>query len=166
MTFTGFDIALMIVVILVTVKVTMTGFVTEFFSKAAVIIGTTGAILFYRKLTTHIVRLIGPDSLSEVISFLVIFLLLYLVVKIIQQLLGSAIEGETMTNLDRALGFFLGIGEGVLLIIVILLLVEKQPWFDLGTLTADSMFASLLKPVITGSKGFISGLFPILDYKK
>jgi len=133
-------------ILLVVVKVTLTGFVTEFFSKAAVIIGTLGAVLLYRRLSPHVVRLIGTDGFPDVIAFLVIFLVLYLAVKFLQQLAGSAMQGESLTNLDRAMGFFLGLAESFLLLVVILIIMKKQVWIDTSLLTEPSLFARLLEP--------------------
>lgn len=162
MTLTLFDVALLVLIVLVVIKVTITGFITEFFSKAAVIIGTMGAILFYLKLAPYIVKIIGPDVFPEIIAFLIIFLSLYLMVKLIQQLVGSAFQGETMTNLDRALGFFLGIAEGFLVVIVVLILIQKQPWFDLSSLTKNSLFTSILEPFLSEGQGFITGFIPVI----
>jgi len=146
-----FDLILLVLFIVVVIKVTLTGFITEFFSKAAVIIGTVGAILFYRKLAPYIVRFIGSDGFPELIAFLVIFLLLYLVVKLIQQGAGSVFEGETMSNLDRALGFFLGIAEGLLLTIVILIILRSQTWFDLTGVTHGSLVITYAEPFLSKS---------------
>lgn len=133
-------------IFLVVIRVTLTGFVTEFFSKAAVIIGTTGAVLLYGRLSPYVVGVIGNDGFPDVIAFLLVFLVLYLAVKVVQQLAGTAMQGESLTNLDRALGFFLGIAEGILLVIVILMVMRKQVWVDTRFLVDDSLFARLLEP--------------------
>lgn len=162
MTLSLFDCVLLVLIVLVIIKVTLTGFITEFFSKASVLIGISGAILFYRTLAPYVVKIIGPDVYPEIISFLVIFLVLYLAVKLIQQLAGSAFQGETMTNLDRSLGFFLGIAEGFLLVLVILLSIRMQPWFDLSVLTRGSFFAGVLEPFLNESRSFVSGFIPAM----
>jgi len=155
MTFSPLDLAFIALIVIVIVKVTLTGFVTEFFSKAAAVIGATGAVLFYRKLVPFIVKYLGVNVFPEAISFLAIFLVLYLAVKAIQQLVGNAFESESMDNLDRALGFFLGFAEGILLVAIILLAMQAQPWINLANLTENSIFARLLGPVIAGGTGFI-----------
>lgn len=155
MTFSPLDLAFVALIVLVIVKVTLTGFVTEFFSKAAAVIGATGAVLLYRKPVPFIVKYIGANVFPEAISFLAIFLALYLAVKAVQQLVGTAFESESMDNLDRALGFFLGLAEGILLVAVILLAMQTQPWINLSNLTENSIFARLLGPLLAGGSGLI-----------
>jgi len=159
-TLSALDFILLFLVVIVIVKVTLTGFVTEFFSKAAVIIGGAGAVLFYKVPVPYIVRYLGTDVLPEVISFLAIFLALYLAVKAVQQLAGTAFENESMNNLDRALGFFLGIAEGFLLASVIVVAMGMQPWLDLSSLTRDSFFARVLEPLIMDGSSLVPGLLP------
>lgn len=158
MTLSGLDVAFLVLIIIVIVKATLSGFVADFFSKAAVIIGTMGAVLFYRKLLPYIIKYVSPEIFPEAISFLVIFLVLYLAVKAVQQIAGSAFQSESMTNLDRALGFFLGIAEGFLVVAVILIAMRLQPWIDLSFLTRNSLFARIFEPLLAGDSGFINGL--------
>ncbi len=146
MTLGMLDIIFLVLILLVVVKVTLTGFITEFFSKAAVIIGAAGAVLLYARLSPYVVSVIGSDGFPDVIAFLLIFLVLYLAVKLVQQLAGTAMQGESLTNLDRALGFFLGIAEGILLVTVILMVMKKQVWVDTRFLLDDSLFARILEP--------------------
>ncbi len=140
------DIIFLCLMLLVIVKVTLVGFITEFFSKAAVLIGTAGAILLYGRFSPYVIRFIGNDGFPDVIAFLMIFIVLYLAVKLVQQLAGTAMQGESLTNLDHALGFFLGIAEGILLVIVILIVMRKQVWVDTDFLVDTSLFARILEP--------------------
>ena len=147
------DIIFLVILLAVTVKATIDGFVVAFFSKAAVILGIAMAVLFYRKLVIVVTRFVDTDTplLPNVISFLIIFLVVYLIVKIIQQLVGSCFQGESMINLDHALGFFLGIAESLLIIAVILIILRLQPWFDLTSLFKESIFARFFEPVLLDS---------------
>ena len=108
MTLLPLDFVFIAIILLITVLVTVRGFIAEFFSKAAVIIGAAGAILFFGKLSPFVAKLVSGKTFPDVIAFLLLFLVLYLFVKVIQRLAGSVFETETMTNLDRALGFFFG----------------------------------------------------------
>jgi membrane protein required for colicin V production len=158
MTFTSFDIALSVIMAIVVIKVTLTGFVTEFFSKAATIVGAVGALFLYRYLVPYVVRYLGADVYPEAISFLAIFLVLYLLVKGVQQLAGTAFEGETMDNLDHALGFFLGLAEGLILAAVVLVAIKMQPWVDLAWLTKDSFYLKYMGPLLFDGSGIVTNL--------
>lgn len=158
MTFTVLDAVLAIILVAVVVKVTLSGFVTEFFSKAAAIVGLVGAIFLYGRLAPFVVRYLGADVYPGAIAFLAVFLTLYLIVKGTQQLVGSAFEGESMHNLDRSLGFFLGLIEGFLLVAAILVAIRAQPWVDLEWLLKDSVFMRLMGPFLPDGNGIVSGL--------
>jgi membrane protein required for colicin V production len=156
MTFSPLDIGLALIIAVIVVKVTLTGFVTEFFSKAATIVGAVGALFLYGVLTPYVVRFLGANVYPEAIAFLAIFLVLYLIVKGIQQLAGSAFESESMNNLDRALGFFLGVVEGLLVAAVILVAIKMQPWFDISSITRDSFFVRFMGPFLFGGSGIVA----------
>jgi len=161
MTLTSFDIVLLILMLFMIIRSSIKGFVAEFFSKAAVILAIMAAILFYRPLSPYVVRISGADSLTQIISFLLLFLVVYLVVKLIQQVVGKAFEGESMTNLDRALGFFLGIAEGFLLILFLLFIIKSQHFIDLSFITRDSFFSRIFEPFLSEGKGILPHLFPL-----
>lgn len=148
MILTPLDLVLSAVLILLIVRGTMLGFIAEFFSKAAVIAGTLCAVLFFRRVAPYTAAITGSDQFAGLTAFLFLFLSVYLIIKYIQHLAGSAFENESMNNLDRAMGFFLGIAEGIIVIVLILIVLRLQPWFDTGTLIADSLFASILEPFI------------------
>lgn len=148
MTISAFDAVLFFVLVFFIIKVTRSGFIAEFFSKAAVILGCIGAVLFYKKLSPHVQRIIGIDSFPGLVSFLFIFLVLYILVKLIQRIVGNAFEGESMKNLDLALGFFLGIIEGMLAIVLVIIILELQPWFDTASITSTSLWYRLFHPLV------------------
>jgi membrane protein required for colicin V production len=157
-TVTALDAVLAIVLLAVVAKVTLSGFVAEFFSKAAAILGLACALLSYGKIAPFVVRFLGADVYPGAIAFLAVFLAVYLVVKGTQQLVGSVFEGESMHNLDRALGFFLGVVEGALLVATILVALKSQPWFDVEWLLKDSVIMRLTGPFLPDGNGIIRGL--------
>lgn len=158
MTISAFDAILFFVLVFFVIKVTRSGFITEFFSKAAVILALIGAVLFYKTLSPHVQRVIGVDSFPGLVSFLSIFLVLYILVKMIQRIIGNAFEGESMKNLDLALGFFLGIVEGLLAIILVIIVLELQPWFDTASFTSTSLWYRLFQPLIFSGTMYIPEL--------
>lgn len=151
MTFVALDIVLLLIVIVCIVQATIAGFIQEFFSKAAVLLSTILAILFYRRGALLVRQYLGDGFFPEAVSFLVIFLAVYLVVKILQNIAGNLFESESLSNLDRALGFFLGIAEGALAVVVILTALRIQPWFDVTPILEGSLFVRVLEPFIPAS---------------
>lgn len=160
MNITAFDIVLLLVIFFFIIKVTLSGFVAEFFSKAAVVLGGISAVVFYHSLSTHIEPIIGPHAYPGLVSFLIIFLVVYLLVKIIQRIVGSAFQGDSMVNLDRSLGFFLGIAEGLLVVALIIIILNDQPWFNITNLTEGSFFYRIFRPFAFSSTALIPVLIP------
>ncbi len=144
--FSNFDIFLLVVILFFIVRCTIKGFVDEFFSKTAVIGGGIAAVLFFRSLSPFVEKVTDANPLSGIISFLLIFIAVYFVIKIIQRIVNRAFENESMRNFDRALGFFLGVGEGLLFCAVIIVVLTLQPFFDVSFLLSDSFFAAVFKP--------------------
>ncbi len=147
--FIGFaDLVFFAVLIFFIIKVTVRGFIAEFFSKAAVIVGALIAVVFYKLLTPLITQLLGPKALSPIIAFLILFLSSYLVIKLVEVLLGSLFSSKSLKSLDRALGFFLGLIEGLLIIAILLMIITIQPFAEPGIVLDDSIFAKLLSPFL------------------
>ncbi len=147
--FIGFaDLVFFAVLIFFIIKVTVRGFIAEFFSKAAVIVGALIAVVFYKLLTPFITQLLGPKALSPIIAFLILFLSSYLVIKLVEVLLGSLFSSKSLKSLDRALGFFLGLIEGLLIIAILLMIITIQPFVQPAAVLDDSIFAKLLSPFL------------------
>lgn len=142
------DWVFLFVLVFFIIKVTVRGFIAEFFSKAAVILGLIVAVIFYKLLTPFIVEKFEIKALSALISFLSLFLITYLVIKLVEVLLGSLFSHPTLKSLDRALGFFLGLIEGVLVISVLLIIINIQPLFAPKKILSNSIVAKIFSPVI------------------
>ena len=94
---------------------------------------------------------------SQVIAFLGLFLSVYLVVKIFETALNRLVERINLDNLDHALGFFLGVAEGMLLIFVMLLLLQVQPFVSSEAVVRDSVFAEALLPLLPYASQLLGG---------
>ncbi len=163
MNLSGFDFAMIALFAVVVVKVTLSGFIAEFFSKAAVILGAVIAVVFYRKFAPFVMQYVGGGGYAYAVAFLLLFLASYAVVKIAQKIVGAATQNETVDNLDHALGFFLGAAEGVLCVVVILIALRSVPFFDLSFVTRGSFLAKFFEPFVLGAPGAISGVLPALQ---
>ena len=142
------DIVFLIILSFFVIKVTVTGFIDEFFSKAAVIVGGLIAFLFYKLLTPVITELLGEKALSAVIAFLILFLSVYLIIKLVQVFLGSLFSSESLKKLDRSVGVCLGLVEGLIVIGVILMLINIQTFVSFDKILSESIFAKILSPFI------------------
>lgn len=142
------DIVFIVLILALTVRGVIRGFVAEFGSVAALFIGIGGAVLFNKSVAALIGRWFGVSYWNPLIAFLVLFLLLYLLVKLLERLLAAVFDKLNLERLDRALGFFLGLAEGLLVVCVLLFLLNWQPLFDTKGLLANSLFARFLSPIL------------------
>ena len=81
------------------------GFVEEFFSKAAWVLGLIGGYLFYQTLAQQISVSITNEILAKVVSFLIIFIGVFLIVKIIGAIIGKIFEVNILNFLDNLSNF-------------------------------------------------------------
>jgi membrane protein required for colicin V production len=144
MDFSALDIVFVIILVIAAFRGAFRGFVTELLSAAAIILGIIGAVIFSKMVGELLATHLGLTQWSEIIAFLVIFLVVYLIIKIFEGALNNFIDKLKLGNLDRALGFFLGIVEGILLISVIVFLMTVQPLFETEEVLKDSVIAKIV----------------------
>jgi membrane protein required for colicin V production len=142
------DLVFAVLLVVLTVRGVFRGFVTEFGSVAALFVGLGGAISLYKSVAILVGRWFGTSMWNPLIAFLVVFLILYLLVKLLERLLAALFDRLDLDRLDRALGFFLGLAEGLLLVCVVLFLLNWLPFFNTGSLLKGSLFARFLSPVL------------------
>ena len=164
MSFEIIDIVFALLVVIAAIRGAFRGFVTEVGSMAALILGFGAAIVLYKPVALLLDRQFGHSTWNQLIAFLLLFLLGYLLVKLIQRMLQNVIERLNLDRLDSALGFFLGVAEGLLVVAAVLFVINWQPFFDPGNLLGSSFFARMLFPVlpsperIFGSKVFVENV--------
>jgi membrane protein required for colicin V production len=144
----GLDIVFLIIVVFLALRAGFRGFVREFMSMAAVILGIALAVLFSGVAAVYVQPWIGSGTWSQVVSFLGLFLAVYLVVKVFENALNRLVERINLESLDRALGFFLGIAEGLLATFVLVLVFHLQPFIDMRDAINESIMAQFLLPLL------------------
>ncbi len=155
------DIFFLAVVAVAALRSAYRGFVAEVMSVAALVVGIGAAVLLSGRAAALLAQKLGPSIWNKVIAFLVIFLLSYLVVKIIERALEGAVENLSLGGLDHALGFFLGIAEGLLVVAVMVLILQIQPFVKVDSALRASKIATLLMqlfpllPVLHGRVGSV-----------
>ncbi len=145
---TGIDIVFIVILLFTTIRAGIRGFVKELMSMAAVILGITAAVVFSGVVAAALVDYVESDAWSQVIAFLGLFLVVYVVVKIFETALNRLVERIHLDSLDHALGFFLGVVEGLVVVFVLLLLLQLQPFVSPDRMIAESVFAHFLLPLL------------------
>jgi membrane protein required for colicin V production len=149
------DVVFIAVVVFTTIRAGIRGFVRELLSMAAVILGIGCAVLFSGIASLYIDEYFGASVWSQVTAFLALFILVYIVVKIFEAVLNALIEKIHLDNLDHALGFLLGIAEGLVLVFVSILIIQIQPFIPPQHLIGESVLARVLLPLLPFAAEFI-----------
>ena len=151
----GIDIVFLVIIGISFLRCAVRGFISELLSMAALIFGLMFAIFFFKNTAVLVREWFMPNVkiVPEVISFIALFVIVYILVKIIEMALKSIIEGIQLGGLDRLLGAFLGIVEGIIIICLILFLMHIQRFFNPDPILEKSIFAQILLPLIFGEKG-------------
>lgn len=143
------DIVFASLVLILVIRCALRGFIEEFMSMAALVLGVMFAVLFFRAGASFVTGTLGIKVLPELVSFVGLFLIVFVLVKLLEKIIGDIIERIDMAGLDKGLGIVLGLVEGVLLVSVALFVLSVQPLFDPSNLLEKSLFAKYLMPFVT-----------------
>lgn len=138
MNITIFDAVLMIIALSVIIKVTVKGFVAEFFSMAAFFAAFAAALHFYRPLAMRLKVGGLSQMIMQLIAFFMLFIAVFVAVKLLQMLIATAFQNEVLRSLDHALGFFLGMIESYIIIVIIVVVLQLQPFFNVNDMLGCS----------------------------
>jgi membrane protein required for colicin V production len=152
------------IILVMVIRCLIKGFIAELAAVAAIGGGIVGGILFSAAGGDFLSQVLGDSPWNRVIAFLAIFLSVYLVLKITEGLLYRLVEAVHLENLDRALGFFWGLAEGIVLSILLLLVLETQPFVDTRRIIDESLFARFMTGVLPESQ--IPGKIPLGESNK
>lgn len=142
------DIVFGVVLLLAAVRCAFRGFIAEVMSMAALILGIGLAVLFSGTAAGYLEPYLGESLWNQVIGFLGIFLLVYLVVKIFEGALHRLFEKVRLERLDRALGFVLGVAEGLLVVSIAIILIYLQPFVPPERIVGNSIVTTVILRVL------------------
>lgn len=157
MSIAAIDLVFFILIAVVTITITVKGFIAEILGKASFVLGLLLAIMFYDDLGLTLSRYM-PLVIAKIASFIVIFILVFLVFKCLQTILQNVLSGEILGSLDKALGFFLGLIESVLITAVIFYILTIQPFVDMQETFSKSFLYKLLSPIINPATNYINNI--------
>ncbi|GHV68207.1 hypothetical protein AGMMS49928_07110 [Spirochaetia bacterium] len=148
------------VILLLTIRCFLHGFVDEAFSMASIVLGLLAAVFLNKNGAIFIRTKILADVqiLPEIMAFIAIFLIVFLVIKIVRAILKDIIKRVNLGGVDRILGLFFGLLEGFVVVSLILFVLTIQPLFDPLPVLRGSLFAELLLPLISDSGELIRSL--------
>lgn len=155
MEYSAIDIVFAVIVVFATLRAAIRGFVKELLSTASLFLGIAAAVAFSGLVASLIVRYVGSPVWSQIIAFLTIFVVVYLGLKLFENGLHRLVERINLESLDHALGIFLGMAEGIVLVFLLILIIQIQPFVHPDAILQNSIFARFLLPLLP----YVSELF-------
>lgn len=155
--FNVIDIIFILIILVFSIIATAKGFVKEIFNKASWILGIVFGVIFCKKLSPFLEGFVKSETLRTICAFLLIFMVVFLILQIIKTIIHNAFDTEIMGGLDKALGFFFGIIEGLAVVMLIIVLLSIQPFFPTEAIFGNSFFFNLLAPLLGTNKKLIPG---------
>jgi membrane protein required for colicin V production len=157
------DVVFIVILFALVANGTSKGFISLFFGKAAFLVGFVTGIIFNNFVSQILLQWIPIVLVTNVLAFLLLFIATYIIIKVVEKILGWIFKGEILKSLDRSLGFLFGLVEGVLVVALILLILNVQPWVDVEGLLQESIFnkifiGSLSQSVESVSQGIESNV--------
>ena len=142
------DIFCLAILAVAAIRCAFRGLIKEIMSMAAIILGILSAVFFSKAGAILIDTYIGYSNWNQIVAFLGIFVVTYLIIKLLEGVLHRIFDRIHLEKLDRTLGFFLGVIEGAIVVVLIVYLLRVQPLFDLTQLLAESFVADLVLDIV------------------
>jgi len=134
------DVFFTVIVLFMTIKAIVRGFVREFMGLAGIGVGILLGVLFSALLGDFIGANFGYSNWNQVIAFLIIFLVSYVLIKIFENGLNALVDKINLDRLDKSLGLFFGIIEGAALVMIIVFVIEVQPLINTEKIESESWY--------------------------
>lgn len=150
------DVVFILIILALAINGAIKGFIAELLGKAAFWVGLLVGILFYDVLALTLIQWIPVVFFAQILSFLLLFIITFIIIKIVQHLLSGLFKGDILGSLNKALGFFLGIAEGFLIVAVVLFILHAQPWIETDSLLKGSFFNQIFMEPVNQSVELIS----------
>jgi membrane protein required for colicin V production len=148
MAMTPLDTACVIIILLIAIRASLRGLVEEVAGTASFVFGLLLSVLFFDEGAAFIRErgIVEMSVIPEVIAFIAIFAIVFVVIKLIEGILKDIIRRISLSAIDHLLGFFFGIAEAVVVIMIVLIIINIQPLFDKNIVLNNSFFAHVLMP--------------------
>lgn len=147
------DVVFISLGLILIVRCALRGFIEEFMSMAAIILGLFTGVLFYKNGAVYIRDQFSINFLTELIAFVALFLIAFILIKILEYILRDIVDRINLGTVDHIFGVFLGFVEALIVIMLFIFVLQVQPLFNPDTVLESSFFAKYLIPCINVIRG-------------
>jgi len=148
--FNSIDIIVFVLAIIGGIADTLTGFADAFSHRSGYIVGFFSGLMFTRIIADVLGTSFSlPPIFSSLIAFVLLFLIGYGLMRIVGNLLETALNATGLRAVNGLLGFLWGVIEVVIAASVIIYVLELQKAFDLSAIFDASQFVlNIVRPLV------------------
>ncbi|NBK23975.1 MAG: CvpA family protein [Spirochaetia bacterium] len=148
--FNSIDIIVFALAIIGGIADTLVGFADAFSHRSGYIVGFFSGLMFTRIIADIVSASFAlPPILAALLSFIVLFLIGYALMRIVGNLLETALNATGLRAVNGLLGFLWGVIEVVIAASVIIYILELQKVFDLSAVFDASQFVlNIVRPMV------------------
>lgn len=148
MSFKVIDIIFIVVILILGFNGLKKGFFPQLITIIGILVGLFCAYFYCDDLAPYISKIIGERDMNTLISFILIFVVILLLSMLLNKMLKETLSDLGAEGVDKVLGLFFGLIQGVFICIVITLLLTVQPLFNPEPIFTDSLIGSKFLKVI------------------
>ncbi len=149
------DIISLAIIVLMALRVTFKGFVSEFMSKAGLIVGLISALMFTTVIAPIIDERLQLGTWSNLIAFIALFFVGFIVMKLLSMALTGIMESLHLSFVDNILGFAFGAIEGAIIVSFLVFALNMQTFIDVTPYFGESWVLEILEPIAPLSINFV-----------
>lgn len=161
------DIIFISLILIASLRGAFIGMIAELLSIASLFISLLLATVFYpdgaKWINAHSSSL---ENFAFIIAFAGIFLASYILFKLFQKGVVHMIDETRFESVDKLLGFFFGILEGILFCFLIVYILNFQTFFDISKMVRGSELIPYIErflPSLDTATQNMEGLLPSLE---
>lgn len=160
-----FDISIVIIIALFTIRGFFRGLITELMILVSIILGFIIAITYLDVCIQFLLKIFPslPVFAARILSFILIFLIINITIRLICKALNNFASFTFLQSINHLAGALFGFGKIVILISIVFILIEFIPRSDyflnlLGT--DESLFYQPVKNFAPGLYNLVTSIFP------
>jgi membrane protein required for colicin V production len=148
--FNSIDIIVFSLAIIGGIADTLSGFADAFAHRSGYFVGFFSALMFTKLIAQLFVQSFYiPMLLASFAAFLILFLIGYGLMRIVGNLLETALDATGLRSVNGLLGFLWGVLEVMIACAVILYVLELQKAFDFSSVMDKSQFVlNIVRPLV------------------
>ena len=148
--FNSIDIIVFALAIIGGIGDTLVGFADAFSHRSGYIVGFFSGLMFTNVLAPVFSQSFSlPPLVSSLVAFVLLFWVGYLLMRVVGNLLETALNATGLRAVNGLLGFLWGVLEAVIACAVVLYILELQKAFDLSLVLDESQFVlNVVRPLV------------------